>query len=57
MTKIGAWAWYEIMLTFHIITDEDGSLKVIRLDEFTDSKAWFDLSEAVEKAKANKPSA
>ena len=57
MTKIGVWAWYEIMLTFHIITDEDGSLKVIRLDEFTDSKAWFDLSEAVEKAKANKPSA
>ena len=57
MTKIGTPAWHEVILTIYIITDEDGSLKIIRVDEFTDSKAWLDFFEAVEQAKAKKPSA
>ena len=57
MTKIGVLASHEVILTIQIITDEDGSLKIIRVDEFTDSKVWLDFFEAVKQAKAKKPSA
>ena len=47
----------ELIFTAHIITDQDGSLKISQLDEFTDSKALLDFYKAVEEAKANKLSA
>ena len=43
----------EMIVTSHIISDEDGSLKVKQLDEFADSKAYLDLSKAIAEAKAN----
>ena len=33
----------EVMCVAHIVTDEDGSLKIKQLDEFRDSKAHFEL--------------
>ena len=43
----------EMILISHIVTNEDGSLKVKQLDEFTDSKAYLDSSKAIAEAKAN----
>lgn len=43
----------EMILTAHIVTDEDGSLKIKQLDEFTDSKTYLDFFKAVAEAKAN----
>ena len=57
MTSIGWLDQQEVIITFHIVTDEDGSLKLIRIDEFLDSKACVDLFKAIEEAKASKPSA
>ena len=42
-----------MILISHIVTDEDGSLKVKQLDEFTDSKGYLDSSKAIAEAKAN----
>ena len=39
----------------HIVTDEDGSLKIKLVEEFTDSKAYLDAIEAVAAAKAKRP--
>ena len=39
-----------------IVTDEDGSMKVKQLEEFTDSKAYLDFFETAAAAKANKKS-
>ena len=36
----------------HIVTDEDGSLKIKAAEEFTDSKAYLDAIQAVAAAKA-----
>ena len=36
----------------HIVTDEDGSLKIKLVEEFTDSKTYLDALEAVAAAKA-----
>lgn len=38
----------------HIVTDEDGSLKIKQIEEFTDSKAYLDYIQAIEAAKAKK---
>jgi len=38
----------------HIVTDEDGSLKIRRIEEFTDSKAHLDFAQAVAAVKAKK---
>jgi len=38
----------------HIVTDEDGSLKVKLVEEFTDSKSHLDFSQAVAAASAKK---
>ena len=57
MTQIGLLDRQEVIMTFHTAKDENGVLKIIRIDEFLDSKAFVDLFKAVEEAKANKPSA
>ena len=38
----------------HIAADEDGSLKIKRVEEFTDSKAHLDFVQAITEAKAKK---
>ena len=42
----------ESILIGHIVTDEDGSLKIKHMEEFTDSKAFLDFVQAVTAAKA-----
>ena len=42
----------ESIFTNYIVTDDDGSLKIGRIEEFTDSKAYLDFIEAVAAAKA-----
>lgn len=44
----------ESIFTLHIVTDEDGSLKIKQLDEFTDSKTNLDFFKAVAEAKAER---
>jgi hypothetical protein len=36
----------------HIVTDEDGTLKIKQIDEFTDSKVYLDIMQALSAAKA-----
>ena len=43
-----------MILIAHIVADEDGSLKFKQLDEFTDSKAYFDFFKAITAARDNK---
>jgi hypothetical protein len=43
----------EMILIVGIAPDEDGSLKIKTLEEFTDSKAYHDFFQAVAVAKAN----
>ena len=44
----------EMIWTAHIVTDEDKSLKVKQVEEFTDSKAYLDFFKAVAEAKAKR---
>ena len=44
----------EMMWIAQIVTDEDGSLKVKQVEEFTDSKAYLDFFKAVEEAKTKR---
>ena len=44
----------ESILILQIVTGEDGSLKIKRFDEFTDSKAHLDFAKAIEKTKADR---
>ena len=49
----------EMILIGHVVADEDGSLQFKQLEEFTDSKAYFDFTKAVAEAKdsrQNQPS-
>ena len=41
-------------MTFEIVTDDDGSLKIGQLEEFVDSKAHLDDVRAIALARANK---
>jgi hypothetical protein len=43
----------EMLAIAHIVTDEDGSLKIKDLENFIDSKAYLDFSKAAAAAKAN----
>ena len=45
---------YEAMYIIHFVTDDDGSLKIIRSDEFADSKVYSDVHQALAVAKAGK---
>ncbi|KAF9647681.1 hypothetical protein BDM02DRAFT_3116652 [Thelephora ganbajun] len=38
----------------HIVTDEDGSLKIKQIEDFTDSKTYFDFVQAIAAIKAKK---
>lgn len=44
----------EMMLIGHTVTGEDGNLKFIRLEEFTDSQFYANFFKTVEEAKANR---
>ena len=44
----------ESILILKTAKDEDGSLKIKRLDEFTDSKAFLDFAKAMEETKADR---
>jgi len=44
----------ESIFIAHIVTDEDGNLKIKQIEEFTDSKSLLDFMQAVAAAKANK---
>ena len=46
-TSIGVESIRESILIVYIVTDEDGSLKIKRVEEFTDSKAELDFTHAV----------
>lgn len=46
-TTVGVELTREMILIAHIVTDEDGNLKIKQLDEFTDSKAYLDFFKAV----------
>jgi hypothetical protein len=46
-TSIGIERIRETIFIGHIVTDEDGSLKIKQLEEFIDSKAELDFTQAV----------
>ena len=54
MTSIGVEMIHESIFIADIVTDEDGSLKVKQLEEFTDSKAEYDFVQAMVAAGAKK---
>lgn len=43
---------YEAIIIAHIVTDEDGSLKIKQIEEFVDSKSFLDSMQAFVAAKA-----
>ena len=51
---IGIEAIHESIFIQEVVTDDDGSLKVRRVEEFTDSKAHLDFMQAVTAATAGK---
>jgi hypothetical protein len=53
-TSIGVEYTRESILIAHFVTDEDGSLKVKRTEEFTDSKAELAFVQAITAARAKK---
>lgn len=44
----------EVIFIAHIASDDDGTLKVIKSEEFTDSKTYLEFFKAVAAAKAGK---
>ena len=44
----------EAIFIIHIVTDEDGSLKIKQIEDFIDSKSHLDFVQAVAAAKAKK---
>jgi len=38
---------WETMVNFHIVTDEDGSLKIKQMYEFDDSKIFGEVNQAM----------
>ena len=38
---------HESMFIMHIVADEDGSLKIKKLETFRDSKAYLEIREAI----------
>jgi hypothetical protein len=53
-TSIGVEWTRESILILHIVTDEDGSLKIKRIEEFTDSKLELDFAQTIAAAGAKK---
>ena len=54
MTSVGVEMIHESIFIADIFTHEDGSLKVKRLEEFTDSKAEYDFVQAMAAAGVKK---
>jgi hypothetical protein len=52
LTSIGVETIRESVIIAHIVTDEDGNLKIKRTEEFTDSKAELDYVQAIAAATA-----
>ena len=50
-TSIGVERIRESIFIADIVTDEDGSLKIKNLEEFTDSKAELDFAQAIAAAR------
>jgi hypothetical protein len=53
-TSIGVERIRESIFVTHIVTDEDGSLKIKKFEEFTDSKAELDFAQALAAARVKK---
>ena len=53
-TSVGVDTTRESILIMHMVTDEDGSLKIMQVEDFTDSKAYLDFIHAIAAAKAKK---
>jgi hypothetical protein len=53
-TSIGVEMNRELIFIGHIIINEDGSLKIKQIEEFTDSKSYLDFTQAITAAKAKK---
>jgi hypothetical protein len=53
-TSIGVEIIRESIIIAYFVTDEDGGLKIKRIEEFTDSKAELDLVQAITAAGAKK---
>jgi len=51
-TSIGVDMIHEAITIAHIGTDEDGSLKIKKIEDFIDSKAYLDDMQAFAAAKA-----
>jgi hypothetical protein len=45
---------HESLFIVHIVTDEDGSLKVKKAEDFRDSKVYLELKQSMAAALANK---
>lgn len=53
-TSIGVETIRESIHIIQIVTDEDGTLKIKQVEDFTDSKAHLDFVQDIAAAKANK---
>jgi hypothetical protein len=53
-TSVGVEMNHEAIFITHVVTDEDGSLKIKQIEEFTDSKAELDFIEAIAASGAKK---
>jgi hypothetical protein len=53
-TSIGVERNSEAIFIIDIVTDEDGSLKIKKFEEFTDSKSYLDFAQAIAAAGVGK---
>jgi hypothetical protein len=53
-TSFGVELNREAITIAHIVTDEDGSLKIMQIEEFVDSKGQLDSIQALEAAMTKK---
>jgi hypothetical protein len=50
-TSVGVEMTRELIIITDFVTDEDGSLKIKQMEEFTDSKVYLDFYQAIAAAK------
>ena len=53
-TSVGVDMTRESIFIVHTVTDDDGSLKIKQIEDFTDSKTYLDFVQAFAAAKAKK---
>jgi hypothetical protein len=51
-TSIGVGLTHESLFIVHIVTDEDGSLKVKKVEDFFDSKVYLEFKQGMAAAMA-----